>query len=101
MHSTSKIKKGSRSRSAYGSFINKTVFLFDAIKQTGDFSHKADGGNDSTRLTQHKPILSHAWYMTVNDFPLTIFSSPTMHLLTLDPTTLFYWNISKIHNPLS
>ena len=77
------------------------MFLFNAIKQTGDFSRKADGGNDSARLTQHKLMSSHARYVTVDDFPLTMFSSPTMHLLTLDPTTLFYWNISEIHNPLS
>lgn len=46
-------------------------------------------------------MLSHARYATVDDFLLTMFSSHTMHLLTLDPTTLFYWNISEIHNPLS
>jgi hypothetical protein len=104
MHSTAEIRKSPNhpgSVTAYGSCCQYNHVSFDVIKQTGNFSHKADGGNDSACLSQHKPMLSHARYANVDNFLLTIFSSPKMHLLTLDPTTLFYWNISEMHNPHS
>jgi hypothetical protein len=104
MHSTTKIRKSPNhpgSVTAYSSCHQYNRVSFDVIKQTSNFSCKANGGNDSACLSQHKPTLSHAQYANVDDFLLTIFSSPMMHLLTLDPTTLFYWNISEMHNPHS
>src|SRR6267142_3933199 len=61
-----------------------------------------------TRVLVEVPVTQLAWVNAVSCYAVQgtrrgVSSDPTtmVHLLTLDPTTLFYWNLSKMYGPSS
>src|SRR6266850_3552989 len=61
-----------------------------------------------TRFLVEVPVTWLMWVNAVSHYAVQgmrcgVSSDPTtmVHLLTLDPTTLFYWNLSKMYGPSS